>query len=352
MKLKSFLILFLISFNTMALDPKGLDRLMKYLVQPQNDDLNTESFTLIHNGEVVYEKYFTVNPEDRHILWSMSKTITAMIFGIAESEGLISRNDKVSKFYPGVVKHMDDAEKKKYADMTLYHLLTMSSGLDWNEYYERAPFASHVVRMLYVEGSKDTVKYVLKTPLKYEPGTRFHYSSGDTNVIMGALKKSMDEKTYINYPWVKFFDPLGIDAIFERDGTGTFFGASYVYMKTKDLIKLGQLILNKGKFNGKQVVPAKFVEEMITQSDVFKKNCEEGGFTYGFQIWLNQPCPGSNDNKLPDAPTSLIMYLGHGGQSIYIYPEHNVMAVRFAHDTQGTLDRNKYAKLVLEAVGK
>jgi CubicO group peptidase (beta-lactamase class C family) len=327
-----------------------MTKLLDHLVQKENKDVNTESFTLYRDGQVVFEKYWDVSDNDKHILWSMSKTVTAMIFGIAESEGYISRHDKVSKFYPGLYRERTNDEKKFFEEMTLEDLLTMSSGFDWNEYYESAPFASHVVRMLYVFAKGDTANYVLQTPLRYPPGTRFHYSSGDTNVIMDILKRSLPASTYEYYPWEKFFNPLEIDAVFEKDGSGTFMGASYVYMKTKDLIKLGQLILNKGKYKDKQVVPAEFIQKMITRAKSFDQNCKEDKYTYGYQIWLNRPCPGSQKRKIPGAPENLVMFFGHLGQLIFVYPDQNAVAVRFAHDKQKAFDRVKYGELLYDVL--
>jgi CubicO group peptidase (beta-lactamase class C family) len=328
----------------------GFKKLHNFLFEKQDPGMKTEGFVLYQDGEVLFEKYTVGDKETRHLMWSMSKSVSSFLFGIAESKELIDRKDSIYNFYKEEIDSMPKFKAQKYKKITFEHVLSMSTGLGWKEFYEDSPFKSSIVRMLYFEVPKSTTNYVLKTDVSYEPGTRFYYSSGDTQIFMGALRKAVPLVQRDTYPWEWFFDPMEMDAIFEQDGEGTFVGASYVYLKSKDLIKLGQLVLDKGKYKGKQVVPEEYMEFATSLANVFKKSCQyDDNKSYGAQIWLNAPCPGQDNPPMRDAPADLVMFLGHAGQSIFVFPSKKVIAVRVAQDEMHSLDHNKYAKMIMGA---
>ena len=267
--------------------------------------------------------------EKKFLLWSMSKTVSALIIGKAIEDG-----------------HMKLSETVK-APITVKDLLQMSSGLDWDESYEDAPFRSNVVRMLYGPEASDMGEYILKTKQKYKPGTRFKYSSGDTNLLQWFLKKKLGN-AYSSYPWKVLFDPLDIRATFESDNQGMFVGASYIYMSPRDLLKIAQLILQKGKWGGQQIISEEFITEMITASEasVNKPKSRPDDPNHGYQIWLNRP---SSNGKLPfkDLPPDSIFFLGHHGQMLGIFPQEEMIILRSAYD-RNRIDKNKFFKEILE----
>ena len=324
-----------------------------YLFVEPDHKMTTEAFVLVHKGKTVYSHFEQGNDQTLHILWSMSKSITSLLFGAAQDRGFISESDFLTKHLSKELKGLSQSQKDKLSKIKMSHVLEMASGLDWNELYEADPFRSHVVRMLYFESVDDVAKYVLKTPAKYRPGTRFSYSSGDTNLINAALKNALPDKLKLTYPWEFLFNPLGIEGIFEKDASGTFLGSSYVYLKTADLVKIGQLILNKGVYQGKRVISKKYISKATSLSKTLKnseKCLREESVNYGYQIWLNHSCPDGK-RPYPKLSEKIIMFLGHGGQSIFVFPEDDVVAVRIARDTkEAAMDREKYGNLILRSI--
>ena len=313
--------------------------------------MRTEAFVLQKNGKIVFSRYERGGPEKLNLLWSMSKSVSSLLFGIAQEKGLVDAQDSVYKYFPKLIDSHPKERAQKLKLLRLGHFLHMSSGLGWNEYYEKDPFNSHVVKMLYLKSKGSMAEFVMKTPPKRRPGTFFLYSSGDTNVYMAALKKSAPAGLKNSYPWEWFFKPMEIEAIFEQDGSGTFLGSSYLYLKTKDLLKVGQLIIDKGVYKGKQVVPANYIEFAVSLNDSMKKRgcLEDSYMTYGAQFWLNASCPNGR-RPFPSVPESLIMMLGHGGQSVFIFPEQAIVAVRISRDEEKAMNKEKYASLILEAL--
>lgn len=328
---------------------ENFKKLYHWLFEAPDPGVKTEGLVLYKDGEVLYEKYTVGTKDTRHLMWSMTKSVTSFLFGIAEGKGLISRKDLLYKYFKNEIDTMPQEKAGLFKKITFEHVLSMSTGLDWKEYYENAPFKSSIARMLYFEVPKSTLNYVMKTDVVHNPGSKFYYSSGDTQFLTAALARVIMDKQKDSYPWDWFFDPMEMDAIFEQDGEGVFVGASYMYLKSKDLIKLGLLVLNDGMYQGRQVVPKEYMQYATSLSAVFKHKCQYSrNKSYGAQIWLNAPCPGHMNPPMPDAPGDLVMFLGHAGQSIFVFPSQKIIAVRVAQDRMHALDRNKYAKLIQE----
>lgn len=326
-------------------------KLESYLFEKPDPGMTTEAFLLWHKGQIVYDKYEKGDENTLHLLWSMSKSISSILIGIAQDKGFLKINEPLTNYYQKEIDQMIDAKKEGYKKLKIDHFLHMSSGLDWNEFYEADPFNSHVVNMLYDKTDKDVAQYVLETPFRYQPGERFYYSSGDTNVFMDILKRSLPEDLKDNFPWKWFFDPMEMEAIFERDASGTFLGSSYAYLKTKDLLKLGLLIANKGKYKEKQIVSEEYLNYAINLSPYLKERCLKDHYmTYGAQLWLNHKCE-NGEVPFKDVPDDLVMFLGHGGQSIFVIPSLDIVAVRIARDDQKALKKRKYSLLLMEALG-
>jgi CubicO group peptidase (beta-lactamase class C family) len=347
-------ILLLITLYITHSNAYNFSKVEHFLFEKPDDGMVTEASVIWHKGEKVYEKFETGDENTLHLLWSMSKSIGSLLFGIAQDKGYINKDEKIKKYFPQIINKMTGVMKQHYEKLTLAHFLHMSSGLDWNEFYESDPFRSHVVNMLYDKSKDSMAEYVLATPPRYAPGERFYYSSGDTNVFMAAIKSALPAELKFTYPWQWFFDPMEMEAIFEQDGSGTFVGSSYVYLKTKDLLKLGQLILNKGKYKGKQIVSQEYINYMISLSPYQRDGrcLEDHYMTYGAQVWLNHKCP---NGKIPleGIPDDLIMFLGHGGQSIFVIPSLELVAVRIARDTKDkALEKIKYTKMLMEALNE
>jgi CubicO group peptidase (beta-lactamase class C family) len=329
--------------NSAAIAEKELTSLIR-----NTKGANTDVVIVYKDGKIIYQNYAReYGPNTKHLSWSMAKTISGILIGIAESEGLLSFDDRVSKYFP-----------KIKSNARIIDLLGMSSGLKYKEEYDGLPINLDITNMMYLNGpSMGFANYMLSLPLspEGEAGSYFNYSSGDTDLLMAILQKSIsNQAVYNKYPWDKFFKPLGIDATFEQDLAGTFVGGSYIYMKATDYLKIGQLIVNRGMWNGQQIIPQKYFELMNRVADGVHKKVQKGNDetkAYSAHVTTNLPIEGrdlpSTYNDLP--LDSLILY-GHQGQIIAASPSQNVVILKLAMDKKTLSDINFYAavkKLIL-----
>lgn len=291
---------------------------------------NTDIVLIYKDGKVVYEYYAReYTPQTKHLSWSTAKTMTGILIGIAEADGLLSINDPVKKYLPTIKN-----------EARIIDLLGMSSGIKFKEAYEGLPLDLDLTNMMYLDGHKQGyVNYMLNNPLSPTggPGEYFNYSSGDTNLLLGVLQKAINnKKVYDRYPFEKLFAPLGIDATFEQDMQNTFIGGSYIYMTGPDFLKMGQLVMNKGVWNGKQIIPNRYFELMNKVADGVHKKVQEGNppnKAYSAQAITNLPIEGRNQapayNDLP--LDSVIMY-GFQGQIVMASPSQNLVMVKLSMD--------------------
>lgn len=308
---------------------------------------NTDVVLIYKDGQVIYEYYAReYGPSTKHLSWSTAKTMTAMLIGIAAKEGLLSIDDPVKKYFP---------EFKNEA--RIVDVLQMSSGLHFKEAFKGFPSHLDLTNMLYLDGQEmGYTNFMLKSHLSKVggPGEYFNYSSGDTNLLMGILQKAIgNQAKYNSYPWDKLFKPMQIDATFEQDMKGNFVGSSYIYMKPSDYLKLGQLLMNKGVWNGQQLFSPSYFELMNTVAPGVHKKIQEFNEVnkaYSIQLTTNRPIEGrglpSNYNDLP--LDTLIMY-GHQGQIVAASPSQQFVVVRLARDKKA-LDRKAFYKAVAKLV--
>ncbi len=337
---------------TEGLDSAGAAEVERYLFTRTGDDLDrkgirTDGVVVVRGGKIVFEKYARGYTQDTpHLIWSAAKSMTSALVGIATAEGKFSLKDPAHKYYPALKDGMK-------AEITVEHILQMSSGLDWNEGYEASPLDSSVIAMLYTAGRSNMPHFVAGFGLRYRPGTRWYYSSGDTNMLSGILRKTMTEDEYQNYPWTKLFEPIGMKKVtFERDRAGHFVGSSYLYAPPRDLAKFGFLYLNDGMWNGKRIQPEGWVNYTRTLAPAYYGHPEEGE-AYGAQFWQNAKT-ASTPAPWPDAPLDTFVAMGHWGQRIYIIPSLDIVAVRVGDDRykehEGGFSDNEFLKKLRAAV--
>lgn len=340
----AWLLLLLVAFNASAETTAAVKSLEDYAFPTRNDEtregIRTDALLVMHDGQVVYERYGGVTTaQTPHLTWSISKSIMATVLGVAFGEGRFALDDPAAKFYPPLRAH---------PDITLKHLMQWTSGLDWQEDYEYAPLNSSVVAMLYTRGRDDMARFTAEHRSAHTPGTSFLYSSGDSNVLSAALKGMIGEKAYADYPWSALFEPLGIrSAVWETDASGTFVGSSYAYMAARDLARIGLLMQRGGLWDGRQLVPKKWVDFVLTPF----ANSQSGAEVSGGQWWLNRT---ANDGKgpWPDAPADTFAALGHWGQALYVVPSAGLVIVRYADDRDGSYSHDQLLKLALAAFGR
>ena len=264
------------------------------------------SFVLIRNGYLLTESYFApVSKEQSHILFSATKSITSALVGIAIHEGLIKDvNQKVIDFFPKIKSLNADKNLDK---LNIEHLLSMSTGHAFQ--VSPGPYQSQPV---------DWVEKFLgnpNNPILYEPGSTFMYTSGAPHTLSAILQK-VSGKSTAAYAADKLFKPLGITSFdWLPDQNGITFGNSWLRLKPLDMARLGYLYLNQGNWNGKQIIPAEWVEQstrkFINTRGVQINAAEQDG--YGYLWWMNS-FGGFSAH-------------GYGGQFIFVIPALNLIAV-------------------------
>ena len=300
---------------------------------------NTDVVLIYKDGKVVYEYYDReYTPTTKHLSWSTAKTMSGILISIAESEGLLSYNDPVKKYFPTA-----------QTDARIIDVLGMSSGIKFKEAFEGLPTDLDLTNMMYLDGhAQGYVNYMINNPPSPTglPGEYFNYSSGDTNLLLGILQKAINnQKAYNKYPWQKLFNPLGIDATFEQDIKGTFVGASYIYMTAPDYLKMGQLVMNKGEWNGKQIIPHKYWELMNRVADGVQVKVQEGNpenKAYSVQAITNLPIEGRKQpSAYNDLPLDSVIMYGFQGQIVVSSPSQKLVIVKLSMDASD-FDRLKF----------
>ena len=236
------------------------------------------SFMFLRHGKVIAEGWWDpYKPDLRHTLYSTSKSFTSTAVGFAVSEKLLTVNDKVISFFPD---QLPDSVSPFLADMTVKDLLTMSAG--------QSPEPTNAIR----SSGPDWVKSFLAYPVTSDPGTTFLYNSMATFMLSAIIQKVTGEML-IDYLKPRLFGPLGIEGMeweISPDGYNT--GGWGLLLKTEDMAKFGQLYLQKGMWNDRQVIPAGWVEEATTfkidqAPDALqsKKDSSDWMQGYCYQFW-------------------------------------------------------------------
>lgn len=292
----------------------------------------TRALVIVHRGNIIAEKYAPgYNRDSKFLGWSMAKSVTSALIGILVKEGKL----RVAAPAPVAEWAAPGDPRNK---ITLEHLLQQRSGLRFVEDY--ASF-SHATNMLFNKG--DMAGYVAGLPLKDEPGSRFYYSSGNSNMLSGIIRRTVGEKEYVLFPYKALFQKTGMHhTLLEPDASGTFVGSSYIYASARDYARFGLLYLNDGVWNGERILPEGWVKQTVTAPAVFKRQ------HYGYQFWLN----GWEENnaaerEYPALPGDVFMADGYGGQRIFIVPSKELVIVRLGLNK---FDEHAFLKRLVEAL--
>jgi CubicO group peptidase (beta-lactamase class C family) len=245
---------------------------------------------------------------DLHSMQSVSKTVSSIILGVAVTRGdFKSSLDTPLLHYFDVtkVKNVDDRKRR----ITLRHVLTMTTGLDWNEEVAYDDPKNDASRM---EAADDWVQYVIDRPMAQEPGKLFNYSSGVSELLAYIFEKETGQDIE-RYGDKYLFTPLGMDHYWKRSPLGVVDTEGGLFLRTTDLAKIGSLYLNNGMWDGRRIVSEEFVKQSLAPFI----DAEEG-FKYGFKWWL-----------LPrtDRTGYIWMARGFGGQRLMVFPDENLIAV-------------------------
>ncbi|WP_234423320.1 MULTISPECIES: serine hydrolase domain-containing protein [Aquimarina] len=299
-------------WETSNLHSKNIDttRIYRLFNQVQNGKNKLHSILLVKNNQIIIEEYFNDHSANKqHDLRSTTKSIRSILLGIAIDKGFIDNiDDPISKYLknPVPTKNLDKRKDK----ITIRHLLTMSPGFDCNDWDKKS--AGQEDR---VYKKKDWLQYTLNLPMVNEPGTVSNYCSMGV-VLIAEIISQTSKMTIDKFSKKYLFNPLGITNISwgHTSNKKVIPSGKRLYMTSRDMAKIGQLILNNGKWNERQIVSKKWIEESTTPKTKIT------GIDYGY-LWWNIPFKVNEKMIISKTAT------GNGGQYIMIFPKLDMVAV-------------------------
>jgi len=287
------------------------------------DRSNVHSLLVARRGALVFEHYrkgpddywptqlpdATRGPKTWHDLRSATKSVTGLVFGIAHDRKLIPSLDKpVFEYFPDYA----DLRSPEKDHILLRHLLTMSAGLEWDENVDVSDPRNGEARMW---RSPDRLRTALEPPLVAIPGEVWNYAGGCTE-LLGAVLQRATGKPIDAFARETLFEPLGISD-FEWESYGGFPGASgSLHMRSRDLVKIGQLVLNRGRWGERQIVWAQWIDESLAPQIGAPDRLQ----FYGYQWWLGR-------SLLRRKEVTWACATGYGGQRLYVVPALDLVAV-------------------------
>lgn len=266
--------------------------------------LELHNFMFVCHGKVIAEgSWYPYKPTLVHTLNSCTKIYCSTAVGFAINEHLLSLEDKVISFFPD---DLPDTISPMLAKITVRDMLTMSSGMP--------------IEPNWIRATDNWVKGYLSNPVAYTPGTKFQYSSLGSYIV-GAIVTKVTGQKLIDYLKPRLFEPLGIEGVdWDTDSQGISTGGSGMRVKIEDMAKLGQLYLQNGKWNGKQLLPEAWIKDATslhidqapteTPQAKAKSDWKQG---YGYQFWRCRNNAFRGD--------------GAGGQFIVVMPDHDAVVV-------------------------
>ncbi len=242
-----------------------------FIATAEKNIRHLHSFMLLRHAKVVAEGWwYPWRPDAPHTLYSLSKSFTSSAIGLCVSEGRLSVEDQVIAFFPAETPRRASEHLQA---MKVRHLLSMSTGHDQDTTERVVP-------------NRDPFKAFLSLPVEHAPGTHFAYNSA-ASFILAAIVQRLTGQTLVEYLTPRLFAPLGIvEPVWESHPNGVNLGGWGLSLKTEDIARFGQLYLQKGKWEGKQILPEAWVDE-ATSWQVSNGDDPENDWTqgYGYQFW-------------------------------------------------------------------
>ncbi len=291
--------------------------LLRFLEAMENSAHEFHSVMVLRHGKVILEGWWKpYAPNLVHTMYSVSKSFTATAIGFAVSEGKISVEDKVTSFFP---EELPNTLSENLKALRIRDLLSMSVGQ-----------ATEPTNMV---GSYNWVRNFFTWPIAYEPGSRFLYNSAATYMLSAIIQKISGQQL-LTYLQSRLFDPLGIKGIdWETDPSGINTGGWGLRLKTEDMAKFGQLFLQRGQWQGKQVLPAAWVDSASSRkiwqdpnAPASKKDSSDWLQGYCYQMWRGRHNTFRGD--------------GAFGQYIIVVPEADAVVIITSETTDMQGEQN------------
>lgn len=304
---------------------------------PENHNMDPQTFARMHEAlsdssvyamvtakdGVIIDEYYQDGYDENSVfaLHSCSKSFTSALIGIAIEQGMIgSVDDPLSDYLPQVLD-LPDTDKQK---LTLRHLLTQTSGLEWYEwgggYSNWEEFRS----------APNWVEYILGRNLVSQPGAAFNYSTGNTHLLAAALEQAAG-MSELAFGKANLFEPLGMDSVeWGTDPQGVSDGGNGISMTARDAARFGQLYLNGGLWNGAQLIPADWLEESTSAQN---NGAGDGTGSYGYSWWIRPFGTGNYDTYYA---------FGAWGQYVLVVPELDLVTVIASSGPQSSYASRPY----------
>lgn len=288
---------------------------------------NLHAVLVMRHGGLVYEQYFrgrdfrlaqslgevTFGPATLHDARSVTKSVVGLLYGIALADGKVPAPDEpLVRAFP---EYSDLAYDEPRARILVRHALTMTMGTEWDEtipYWDPA----NSERRMY--DAADCCRFALDRPLVSPPGERWRYNGGATALVARLVAKGTG-RPLLDYARERLLGPLGVDEVeWMEDRTGEPMAAAGLRMIPRDLAKIGQLVLNRGRWREDEIVPARWIDDSIApHAEVAEQT------RYGYFWRLSQALVG-------EAPISWAAAVGNGGQRIYVLRDLDAAVVTTA----------------------
>ena len=265
-------------------------------------------------GHIVAERYADGFSRGTALIsYSMAKTVSAVLVGAAVNRGILDIRRTLD--FP----MWDETDPRR--DITVEHLLHMTSGLRFQEVYQGLTDANH---MLF--SARDSAAFAAEQPLDHTPGIFWKYSTANTQLMLHALRKSFDgdDRAYRRFPREVLFDLIGMDsAVFDIDPSGTLIGGMAMYAPARDWARFGQLLLQQGKWEGKEIISKSWIDFMRTPTEANVNG------RHGAHLWING-ISREGRRWWPSMPDDTFAALGYMEQSLVIVPSRELVIVRLA----------------------
>ena len=289
----------LVPADQVGLDAGRLER----TIQDIGELEGLQGLLIARHGHLVAERYFRNAAGHRlHNLKSASKSVLSALAGLAVEEGVLQLDQPIAD----VLLEAADLDDQRKQAITVRHLLTMTSGLESTSFRNYGSWVA----------SRNWVRAALARPLEAAPGTRFSYSTGGTHLLSATLSRAAGRSTH-DFAREHLFDPLGIRrSAWARDRQGVHMGGNNLSLLPRDMLKFGQLYLNRGRWRGEQLLPWQWVDQSTRPGLVGPRGRGRIYGGYGYLWWLR----GSRERGAYIAS-------GYGGQYIYVAPAEGLVVV-------------------------
>lgn len=319
------------SLSAVGMDDEPVNELLTML--DQEDGHNIQSLLVVKNGKLVLEVYYpgvdlfvtnnlvflrkNFDRDTVHCLASATKSITSLLFGIAMDQRTVTDLDE--KMFASFPEYADLGQGQK-STITLRQMLRMTSGLAWDE--NSYPFNDRRNDLNLMFFSPNPVRFMLEKPLVARPAQKFLYNSGVTNLI-GEILNRKTGTPLVQFAGENLFAPLGITSykwLTFPNAPQMALASSALYLRPRDMAKIGQMILQGGVWDGKQIVSAQWVQESVAASVAVPINYPPRfqNTGYGYQWWRG---------RFTNGRTEAIYAAGYGGQYIFIMPDIDMVIV-------------------------